>query len=52
MESHVYNVSEALICFVPVFFIISLVGGALLWNSWPSKKTVKNEEGEVNDNSK
>lgn len=44
MESHVYNISEALICFLPVFLIISLVAGALLWNSWPSKTEKKKED--------
>lgn len=35
MENPVYNLSEGLICFVPVFLIISLLAAALLWNSWP-----------------
>lgn len=38
MENPVYNLSEGLICFVPVFLIISLVAAALIWNSWPDKK--------------
>lgn len=38
MESNWYLLSEALICFVPVFLIISAVGAALLWNSWPARK--------------
>ena len=40
MENPVYNLSEGLICFVPVFLIISLLAAALLWNSWPDKKEV------------
>lgn len=39
MESNIYNLSEALICFVPVFLIIAFVGAGLLWNSWPSRRT-------------
>jgi len=38
MESLAYNLSEAFICFVPIFLIIGLIGGALLWNSWPPSK--------------
>ena len=38
MESPVYNLSEALICFAPVFLVITAVGLLLLKNSWPSKK--------------
>jgi len=35
--SYLFDYGEALICFIPVFFIISLVGAALLWNSLPSR---------------
>ncbi len=38
MESTIYLLSEAIICFVPIFMLISIIGAALLWNSWPSKK--------------
>ena len=45
MESPLYNISEALICFAPVFLIVSMIGGALLWNSWPGRK----KKGELHD---
>lgn len=45
MENPVYNLSEGLICFVPVFLIISLLAAVLLWNSWPDKKAKDVEEG-------
>lgn len=44
MESNIYNLSEALICFVPVFLIIALIGAALLWSSWPSRRKQKSED--------
>ncbi len=48
MESNWYLLSEALICFVPVFLIISAIGAALLWNSWPARKKTdqKTKDGE------
>jgi hypothetical protein len=46
MESNWYLLSEALICFVPVFLIISLVGAALLWNSLPNRKKTQAKDDE------
>lgn len=44
MESHVYNLSEALICFVPVFLIIALIFGGLLWNSLPDRSKKRSDD--------
>lgn len=44
MESPIYFLSEALICFVPVFLIISILGAALLWNSWPTRKSSEKDD--------
>jgi len=33
--SILYDYGEGLLCFLPVFFIIALVFGALVWNSLP-----------------
>ena len=45
MENPVYNLSEGLICFVPVFLIISFIVAALLWNSWPDRKEEDAKDG-------
>jgi len=44
MESTIYNLSEALICFVPVFLIIALIFGALLWNSLPDRNKKREDD--------
>ena len=39
-----YDFGEAIFCVGPVFLIIFIVGGALLWNSLPSRLKEKNKE--------
>ena len=43
---YLFDYGEALLCFVPVFFIIAAIGAALLWNAMPSRtrKKTDNEE--------
>jgi hypothetical protein len=35
--SVLFDYGEALLCFVPLFFMISFIGAALLWNSLPPR---------------
>ena len=39
--SILYDYGEGILCFVPVFFMITVVFFGLLWNSLPSKKDKK-----------
>ena len=41
--SVLFDYGEALLCFVPVFFIISFIGAALLWNSMPARSEKDNK---------
>ena len=41
-----FDYGEFLICIAPVFLIISAIGLALLWNSWPASQPKQiNKEG-------
>jgi hypothetical protein len=41
-----YDFGEVIFCVAPVFLVIFILGGALLWNSLPSrtKQKKKNED--------
>jgi hypothetical protein len=41
---YLFDFGEGLFCFVPVFMIIALVFGALIWNNLPSRMVKKAEE--------
>lgn len=43
---HLFNYGEFLLCFGPVFLIIALIFGGLLWNSLPDRKKKEDDAEE------
>ncbi|MEO7538832.1 MAG: hypothetical protein ABIV21_02310 [Pyrinomonadaceae bacterium] len=49
--NYLFDFGEALLCCLPLFFIIAIAGGSLLVNSMPSKKpkVVREEDADTRD---
>lgn len=46
---HLFDYGEGLFCFLPVFMMIALVFGALIWNSLPDRTVKKTKKKERDD---
>jgi hypothetical protein len=43
MNNVLFDYGEGLLCCLPLFFVIAIVGGSLLISSMPSKKAVQKD---------
>jgi hypothetical protein len=41
---YLFDYGEGLLCFLPVFLIISFIFGALIWNNLPSRTVTKSKK--------
>lgn len=43
---YLFDFGEGILCFLPVFALIALVFGALIWNNLPERTVKQNDDDE------